>query len=87
MQTRTILIAGITAASFATPALAEYVTPSSPGVVVPSPPPVAQAPAPVVAGPAYPVPVPPAPCFWQGRAFSSGSTNPPGEVCAKGRWQ
>jgi hypothetical protein len=87
MQTRTILIAGITAASFATPALADYLAPSSPRVLAPPPAAVAQAPAPVVAGPAYPVPVPPAPCYWQGRAFSSGSTNPPGEVCVKGRWQ
>jgi hypothetical protein len=63
MQTRTILIAGITAASFATPALADYFPPP--------PPRVAQAPAPVVAGPAYPAPVSAAPCFWQGRAFSN----------------
>jgi hypothetical protein len=87
MLSRTILIAGIAAASFATPSLADYVTPSSSRIIVPSSPPVAQAPAPVLAGPAYPVPVPPAPCFWQGRAFSSGSTNPPGEVCVKGRWE
>ena len=87
MQTRTMLFAGIAVASFATPSLADYVTPSSPRVIVPSPPAVAQAPAPVVAGPAYPTPVPLAPCFWQGRAFSNGSTNPPGQVCVKGSWQ
>jgi hypothetical protein len=87
MQRRTMLIAGIAAASFATPALADYVAATSPAVIVPSPSAAAHAPGPVVAGPAYPVPVPPAPCFWQGRAFSSGSTNPPGEVCVKGRWQ
>jgi hypothetical protein len=84
MQTRTILIAGIAAASFATPALADYIAPSLPRVFAP---PVAKAPGPIVAGPAYPAPALPAPCFWQGRAFSSGSTNPPGEVCVKGRWQ
>jgi hypothetical protein len=48
-------------------------------------PPGAQAP--VVAAPAVPVPVPAAPCFYQGRAFSSGSTNPMGETCEKGRWR
>jgi hypothetical protein len=48
-------------------------------------PPGAQAP--VVAAPAVPVPVPAAPCFYQGRAFSSGSTNPIGEVCEKGTWR
>ena len=86
MQTRTMLIAGIAVASFATPSLADYFAPPPARVFAPAPPRVAQAPAPVVAGPAYPAPVPPAPCFWQGRAFSSGSTNPPGEVCVKGRW-
>jgi hypothetical protein len=48
-------------------------------------PPGAQAP--VVAAPAVPVPVPAAPCFYQGRAFSNGSTNPAGEVCEKGTWR
>jgi hypothetical protein len=48
-------------------------------------PPGAQAPA--VAAPVVAVPVPAAPCFYQGRAFSNGSTNPAGEVCEKGTWR
>jgi hypothetical protein len=55
---------------------------------VPTPlvaPPGAQAP--LVAAPAVPVPVPAAPCFYQGRAFSNGSTNPMGETCDKGTWR
>jgi len=43
--------------------------------------------APAVAAPVVPVPVPAAPCFYQGRAFSDGSTNPAGETCDKGRWR
>src|SRR5262245_31282210 len=146
MRTKTILIAGIAAASFATPSLADFfivrdgvsgpcrvvdtrptdgrsivignktytarveaerdigtVCPSTragegsvvaPSAAVVVPPAVATplvtapgAQAPLVAAPAVPVPVPETPCFWQGRAFSSGSTNPPGETCVKGRWQ
>jgi hypothetical protein len=146
MRTKTILIAGIAAASFATPSVADFfivrdgtsgpcrvvdtrptdgrsivignktytaraeaerdigtvcpstragdgsVAPPSAAVVVPPAvaTPLVTAPgaqAPLVAAPAVPVPVPETPCFWQGRAFSSGSTNPPGETCVKGRWQ
>jgi hypothetical protein len=74
--TTTVLIASIATTSFAAPAFADS-----------TPPAVRTVQAPAVASPAYPASVPPAPCFWQGRAFSSGSTNPPGEVCVKGRWQ
>ena len=80
-----ILVAAVAAMTFATPVLAE-----SAAVVVP---PSVQAPrvappdarAPVVAVPA--VPVPTAPCFYQGRAFSNGSANPMGETCDKGTWR
>jgi hypothetical protein len=70
---------------------APVVTPPA-AVVVP---PTVQAPlvappgaqAPVVAAPAVPVPLPAAPCFYQGRAYSNGSTNPMGETCDKGSWR
>jgi hypothetical protein len=48
-------------------------------------PPGAQAP--TVAAPVVAVPVPAAPCFYQGRAFSNGTTNPAGELCEKGTWR
>jgi hypothetical protein len=70
---------------------APVVTPPAAVVVPPavtSPlvaPPGAQAPA--VAAPVVAVPVPAAPCFYQGRAFSNGTTNPAGEVCEKGAWR
>jgi hypothetical protein len=65
-----------------------------PGAVIVVPPP-ARAPvvapprvqAPAVAVPAVPAPVPAAPCFYQGRAFSDGSTNPMGATCDKGTWR
>ena len=37
--------------------------------------------------PAVEVPAVAAPCFYQGRAFSNGATNPIGQVCEKGSWR
>ena len=41
----------------------------------------------IVVPPAVPAPVPAAPCIYQGRTFSDGSTNPMGETCDKGTWR
>jgi hypothetical protein len=70
-------------APVATPPAAVIVPPAVQAPLVA--PPGAQAP--TVAPPAIAVPVPATPCFYQGRAFSDGSTNPVGEVCQKGSWR
>jgi hypothetical protein len=83
-----ILAAAIAAAAFATPALADFfivrdaVRADAEGEIA-TVCPVARP----VEGPTVEVPAVAAQCFYQGRAFSNGATNPIGEVSEKGSWR